>query len=91
VKLRPSPAGAAPDVLAAVGFYVGLFASSRVIEREKVVKVSNQPANRHLFGAEVCTGVCTPSHESHADSRAARCREGLSLRSVIPVAPRLAA
>ena len=28
------------------------------------------------FHAEVCTEVCTPSHESHADSRAARCREG---------------
>ena len=25
---------------------------------------SNYPANRHVFAAEVCTGVCTGSHES---------------------------
>ena len=40
------------------------------------VQDSKPPANGHLPAVEVCTGVCTPSHESHADSRAARCREG---------------
>jgi hypothetical protein len=30
---------------------------------------SNQPANRHRFAAEVCTGVCTASHESHVFTR----------------------